>query len=166
MLIKVGKERGVRQVLQAGGVVPHVVEGPRQVRDSVAIPVGTLVEAGLTAQVRGCSVGGHGPFAEPALGRGVVRAGVDGDVLQGVVLAQDVELPQHPFLLEVAVGDGAVGVVLGDQGRLDVRRERLPPHVALAVGREVHPAHPMARRVGGPNVGGGLGHDLGEVRGT
>ena len=66
-------------------------------------------------------------------------------------------------MLKVAVGDVALGVVCRDQPRLDFRRERLTPEVALAGAVVVDSPHPRFRSICGAQEGRFLGHDLGQV---
>ena len=50
----------------------------------------------------------------PAFGWCVIRERVDGPVRHVLVVRQDIELAEHTGLLQVAVRDGSVRVVLRD----------------------------------------------------
>ena len=78
----------------------------------------------------------------------------------------DVELTRDACLLQVAVCELPLGVVLGDDLPLDVGRELLSPEVRLALVTEEHPPHARQGSVIGAQVGGFLRDDLREARGA
>ena len=63
-------------------------------------------------------------------------------------------------MLEVAVGDVALGVVGRDQPRLDFLGERLTPEVALAGAVVLDSPHPRFHSIRGSQEGRFLGHDV------
>ena len=59
-------------------------------------------------------------------------------------------------MLQVAIGDVAVGVVGGHQPGLDSRRERLPPEVTVSFGVVVDATHASLRSISSAQELGGL----------
>ena len=58
--MEVREERGVRQVLQARGVVSHDVSRAWEVLGAMAVSMGALVSAGVVAEVGCWTVAGDG----------------------------------------------------------------------------------------------------------
>ena len=70
------------------------------------------------------------------------------------------DLGEEPSVLQVAIGDVAVGVVGGHQPGLDSRRERLPPEVTVSVGVVVDATHASLRSISGTQELGSFWDDL------
>ena len=102
-LVEVEEKRGVRQLLEPGGVVRHDVERPWEVVGRVAVAVLTLVEASVVAQVGSWPLGRDGPFCDARDSWSVVRHIGDCHVGDVVVVGYDGDLPQEPGVLQVAV---------------------------------------------------------------
>ena len=129
------------------------------------IAVRPLMLARPVAEVSGRAVGGHRAFADAGHCRGVVGAVHESGVADVVGRSHEVHLAEETRVLEVAVGDGAGGVVGGHEAPLDVGRERVAPEVALAGVVEVHPAHACLGGVGAPEEAGVLRDNFGEEGG-
>jgi len=119
MLVKVREQGGVSQVLQAGGIVSSTIEGSRQVRGNVAVAMEPLVIRGELAQVGGGPWARDGAFAEARQAGDIVAEIFDGGVAQVAGGAHDIGLRQEGGLLEIAVGDCAAGVGMGDEAVAD-----------------------------------------------
>jgi hypothetical protein len=114
LLGHVSVKGGVGELLHARGVVGHDVLRPWEVAGGVVVAVRALEVAGDLAKVGGGARCGHGSFLHTGHGRGVVTEIFQGGVVHGVAVRHDVRLSQQGGLLQVAVGDAAVGILGGD----------------------------------------------------
>lgn len=153
-------------MLQARGVIRHVVAVSWEVGGEVAVAMGALVLAGEAAEVSGSPIAGHGATAEPGDGRCVVGEVFDGGVGDVMSGGHEVELAKHSGLLEVAVGDDPRGVFPRDQFGLYGEREGFPPEIGVAVAVKVDPAHSLESGIGGAQQRGVLRDDLSKLRGS
>ena len=128
-------------MLQPRGVIAHDVVRSWDVVGRVAVAVCPLVVTGDHAEVGSRTSRGHRSLADPGDSRGVVAEVAEGSVASVMGAAHDIHLSLQGSLFEVAVGDGAGGVVGRDESILDVLREGVPPDVALASGVEVDTTH-------------------------
>ena len=87
----------------------------------------TLVEGGEAKEVGARAVVGDGPPAVPGDGRDVVTHGVRGRVAAVGVGGDDILVEDGSGQLQVAVGDGAGGVGIGDELGPDVCRPLRAP---------------------------------------
>ena len=149
VLVKVGKEGVVSEVLQARGVVSHAVRFPGNEETGLAVAMSPLVHAGEIAQMGRWPVCGDRSLVHARDGGRVVRAADEGCVPDVMVPGHDVILGQLSRVFQVAVGDGSSGFFPGDEAGLDVSGVGLTPHVALLVGVKVHSAHAGLGRVRG-----------------
>jgi hypothetical protein len=163
VLSEMSSKGRVRERLQAGGVISYDVLPSWEVGDRVVITVQALVVAGNLAEVSGRANGGDSAFAGPGDSWGVVTEVFQGGIACLVATAHHVELGQHGRLLKVTVGDVSSGVLGADKVGPYIVRKGKPPVVALACVVEVHATHASTCRVGGPEQGRLLGHQLGQV---
>jgi hypothetical protein len=123
-----------------------------------------VVAGDLAQKGRGAELG-DGPLSVARNGGGVVAEVLEGGVWNVKRGGHDVELCEHGRLFEVAVGDLSARVGEGDDGGLDVGRERVPPVVRGPVGPVEDAAHAGFSSVSGAEGEGALRHDLGQVGG-
>lgn len=119
-----------------------------------------LVEAGEATQV-GCRVGvGDGAFAISRDGWGVVASSGEGAFAHVEVLANDVLVSEDASLFEVAIGDFAGEVLVGNHFPLNVQWKRGPPDNRWMFRSENDTAHAWFGRIAGPNNHGFIRKDL------
>lgn len=113
-------------------------------------------------EVRRRACGGGRALDVPVDSRGVVVEVPDGCFLYIDSCGNDVVLGDACGELEVTVGDGPAGVVLGEELLDDVAWKRVPPHVALVIRcvgggvvrrDEENASHAMCGGVGGADRG-------------
>ena len=90
---------------QAGGLVPHAIEVPRQEIVSGNIAVVALVKGLETKEVRGGSRGSGGAFALPILSGSIVMEGLDRVFSHVGGLGDDVVMHYCGRQLQITVGD-------------------------------------------------------------
>jgi hypothetical protein len=78
-------------------------------------------------EVSGWARGRCASFGTPCYGRGIVTEAAGSEVSEWYGGGEDVVMGDSPFELEVAVGDRTFGIVIGDDGGLDVLRKLLAP---------------------------------------
>lgn len=127
MLFEVSKESIICEVLQARCIVGHDVCVPWEEVGDMAIAMLALVVAGDAAELGSSPVRGDGALVEPRHRRGVVGHVFECGVAHRVRARHELSLPEEPRLLEVAVRDGARGVVFGHELALNLRAERVAP---------------------------------------
>ncbi len=164
VLIEMGEEGSVRQVLEARGIVPHSVGGPRQVGGDVAIAVLALVGALDVAEARAGPGLRHGSLGEAGDRGRVIYTRAEGGVAHREVVGHHVQVRDRSGLLEVAVGDRPRRILPGHQPTLDFVAEGRAPDVRLAGGVEEDAPHSLPGGVRCPQVSGFLRDDLGQVR--
>jgi hypothetical protein len=165
-LCHVRVEGRVREMLEARAVVCAGVEGSGNVGGQVAVAVFSLVVARELAQQRGRAEFGDGSFAIAGDGGSVVAKVFERGVADVEQVCHHVQLGEHGRLLEVAVGDGARGIVGGHDGGLDVDREGVAPVVGLSVGTVEDTSHTGLGGVGGAQSKRTLSNYFCQVRGS
>ena len=125
--VEVSKQLSVSQVPQAGAVVSHDVGRSRDVVMLGQVAMMPLVEGCQAQEVGSRTSGGGGSFAVPVQSRCVVCEVVDGLLPDVSHLGKDIQLGNGACQLEVTVGDGARGIVKGDQGLDHWSREGCSP---------------------------------------
>ena len=163
-LFEVSEEGGVRQVLQARGVIGHDVRRSWKVEALVAVAVLALVGARLVAQECCRSVTAYSAFVESRNRWSVVIPCQDRGVRHVVVVCQDRGLGLRAGLFQVTVGDGSRGVISRHQPPLDFYWKREAPDVGRARRVIVDAPHPSLGGVSRASVGRILFHDFREVR--
>ena len=161
VLFEVSEEGGLGEMLQAGGVVGHLVGVAWEVEGFEEVAVLALVLASELTQVSGHPVTGDGAAGHSGNGGSVVRTHRQGGASHRVAVRHVGGVPLQPGVLQVAVGDFAVRVGDRHQALLDGRGKREAPHEGLAVLVEVDAAHAGLGGVGRPEVGRVLADDLG-----
>ena len=126
-LVVVGEESSIGEMLETGGVISHDVLRAWEVPGLVAIAVRALVHGGNQAKLSSRTVSGDGAFVNAGLGGSVVREVAQGGVSGIMLRAHEAHLCDEATVLQVTVGDAAVGVVGADHLILDVLGERKPP---------------------------------------
>ena len=162
-LFIVRKEGGIGEVLEAGGIIAHDIGRSWDVPGLVAVAVLALVKSSDVAELCGRTIIRDGAFVNTGPRRcvvGQVPQGGVGSVMGG---AHETCLGDQGTVLQITVGDGAVGVGRADDLGLDVLREGKSPDEGVTVCVEVDAAHTRLGRIGGAQERGFLGHDLGEV---
>jgi hypothetical protein len=159
-LFKVGKEFGVSEMLQAGGVISHSISISWVEKGEVAVAVLALVSAAVVAQLGGNSIRGHRSFVHSRDGGGVVAASANGAVGSVGLLGDEADLGKLAGLFQVTIGDGSLGVVEGDKVLLDILGEGLSPHVGSAMVVIEDATHTSFGHVSGAQEGRVLRHYL------
>jgi len=98
-------------VLQARSVIGHAVDLACQEETLVEVAVFTLVQAAIVAEHGARPIGGNGTVRDARDSRGVVRPRPHGGVRHIKRVGEDGDLPEHPGVFEVTVGDVAARVV-------------------------------------------------------
>lgn len=91
-LVKVGEEFSIGEVLQSRSIISHHVGRPGNEIGVEAVTVLTLVQTGIVAKARSCSVATDSPFVQSGHSRGVVRAVGQGRVSYVMVFSHDRDL--------------------------------------------------------------------------
>ena len=146
------------------GIVRHDISRARKVFRDGAVAMSTLESTVEETEAGSCPIDCGGAFRQPSYGRSVVATSNDSGVANRVTARDQIQLGDHPSLFKVAVRDEAMRVRGGDEGALDVVREREAPDVTLPCRVKVYSAHASFGSVSSPYVGGRLGHYFGEVR--
>jgi hypothetical protein len=116
--VEVSKEGRVREVKKAGSRIGHDVGCPWDEGEFGAVAVMALMFTGALAQVGGSARGGRGPFEHAGQCGGVVGERSDGLLSDVEQCGDDVQVGKRGKLLQVAVGDIAVGIGVGHQAAL------------------------------------------------
>ena len=90
-----------------------------------------LVEGGEAQEVGAWAVVGDGPPTVPRDGRDVIAHGMRGRVAAGSIGGNDILVEDGSGQFQIGVRDGAGGVGIGDEQRLDVGRPLRPPQKRL-----------------------------------
>ena len=98
----------------------------------LVVPVVALVDATQTAEIGGCISRGGGTLVVPRDGGGIITESRQGLFPQVQGVDHDVQVRGHSGLFQVAVGDGASGVVLRDHPALNVQGEGCAPKVGIS----------------------------------
>lgn len=125
-----------------------------------------MVVASKTTQVSRCSDRGHGAFPDAGYRWSIVGEVFDRGIANGVGSRHDIYLRQKTSVLEVAVGDGTVGVASGHHLVLDRGREWVAPDVGLSRRVKVDAAHARFGSIGRSQESGFLGDDFSQVSGS
>ena len=139
-------------MLEAGRIVCHDVVGPSEVPGDVTASMLPLEAAIEQAETRGGASKRCGSFIHMRDSRGVVASGDDGAEGRRQGGCNNVQVADHPRLLQVAVGDGTIGVFGRDESPLDLLREGVAPEVGLLVGRKECPSHALFGGVSCPHM--------------
>ena len=123
--------------------------------------VEALVETGKATQVGQGLIRGDGALAEPPNRGHVVTEGVDGSIGCPFLEGYHLQLHEDGGLFQVAIGQGARGVVFRDQCGLDVLRKGDTPDVSLVPAVEEHSTHATFGSIGSAQEQGILRHKLG-----
>jgi hypothetical protein len=172
--VEVGEKLGIGQVEQAGRVVCQFVGRAGDVSEDVMVTVLPLVQACVSEQVGSRARGGGGVFRLPADRWDVVAQSGEGAMAAVELVHRDGGLAQGTGKLQITIGDGALGVVEGDEVLFDIWGESLAPEdrrvVWLVFGRngggEPNAAHANFGSVAGPDEGGFLRNNFGKVGGA
>jgi hypothetical protein len=124
-----------------------------------------LVEAAEATQVCRGGVGGDGAFPVAGQSRGIVRARGQCEFTGVVRCGGHIGVAHQPGLLEVAVGQVAGGVGVGDHAAGNVPRELGAPEDGGVVVGEEDPTHARRARVDSTKDGWCVGDELGEMSG-
>jgi hypothetical protein len=128
-LFKVGKEFGVGEMLQAGGVVSHTIAVSREEEREVAVAVLMLVLTAVVAELGSDSIRRDRSFVHAQDGRSVVTSRAYCAIGEVGTLGDEADLGELAGLFQVTVRDGSLGVVEGHKVSLDVLGEGLLPGV-------------------------------------
>ena len=148
--------------------------GPGRYAGHMVIAMSALVVACDLAQVGRGTRFGHSAFAHTGHGCSVVAEVFQRRVAHTLQLSLHVDLAKEASLLQVAVGDVALGVVNADQGILNVLGEGVTPIVACGRQhqRKSRPCqlwqrqlHPTRKAVGAPTRPSEWGESRGWQRG-
>ena len=106
----------------------------------------------IVAEVSSRSIGGHSAFSKPRDSWGVVTARGNGGVLDREGVCDESSLREDACMLQIAVGDDALGVIEGHQQILDSLWEGVSPNVALARGVVEDSSHARLGGIGGTDI--------------
>lgn len=104
---------------KAGAVIGHGVGRTGNVVILGKVTMMTLVESTEATQMGRDVNAGNGAFCHAAESGGVVTERGDGALTNIPMLGNDVLVSNHAGLFQIAVGDGASGIVGGNQKPLD-----------------------------------------------
>ena len=117
----------------------------------------------VVAEASSWAFTGGGAFLHARDSWGVVSPIGQGGIPDWLKVCHEGELGQDPSVLQVAVSDGASGVLSGDQEGLDFGGKRGSPHKGLSLSVVEDPSHACLGRVGCSQEGRLLGDQLGQV---
>ena len=144
-------------------IVGHGVISARDVEQEGEVPVEALVEGGEPKKVGAGAVGSDRAAAVPGDGGDVVAHGVGGGFTAGGVGGDDILVQDGAGEFEVAVGERAVGVGIGDELGLDLGGPCGAPKKRWKRGRGRGGGRAIWREpdATGARLGGVTGTDLG-----
>ena len=160
VLLEVGEELGVGEVLQTRSIVCHDVGFSWEVESEVTVALLALVSAGVVAKVRSSAFTADCAFRGSGDCRSVVASVQESSISDVMSGCHQRDLAEETCVFQVTVGDDSFGVISGYETSLDLRGEWLAPKIAVPLCVKVHSTHACLGSVGCSQQHGPFRDDL------